>query len=149
MRSPRPRLLSCFAKKWWRHPLDIHNDTKDIAPSIPNPYICNAQEWNNIEVIESPPNPELSAKHLRGSLDHIGLRTRRFTLTDLLFSSPYIANLNWNAFTATWGRGKPQVVRVMHQIEPPLANRHGTDIYIHHQTPLQQHTDHLLSRYRV
>ena len=33
--------------------------------------ICNAQERNDIDVIESPPNSELSTEHLRNSLYRI------------------------------------------------------------------------------
>ena len=69
--------------------------------------ICNAQERNNINVIEPPPDSELSMKHLWGSLGRTyRLCMRYVTLADLLFASPSIENLNRNAFTATWGRGK-------------------------------------------
>ena len=63
--------------------------------------ICNAQERNNIDVIESPPNSELSTEHLRGSLDWIRIYWRWVTLTHLLFKSSSMLNLNRNAFTAT------------------------------------------------
>ena len=69
--------------------------------------IGDAQEWNDIGVVESPPNSKFPAEHLlEGVLHYINCYRfcfeHNFTLEDPLFTSPSTAQLNRNAFTATW-----------------------------------------------
>ena len=111
--------------------------------------ICNAEEGDDIDVIESPPNSEFSTEHLRGSVDCILVVEMSYLDRCIVRISIYREPESKCLYCNLGERVNSRLHESCTKLEPLSANRHGTNIYIHHQTLLQLHTDHRLWRCRV